>query len=71
MVLNTHVAKFNTKITAYINKNITSHILTVDTVADYMNVSRSTLNRKTKSLLGLTVNQLIVEVRLAKARTLS
>ena len=68
--LNTHVTKFNTKITTYINKNITSNLLSVDTVADYMNVSRSTLNRKTKSLLGLTVNQLIVEVRLAKARTL-
>lgn len=70
IALNTHADKFNTKITAYINKNITSHLLTVDTVADYMNVSRSTLNRKTKSLLGQTVNQLIVEVRLAKAREL-
>jgi len=68
--LNTHVDKFNTKITSYIDKNITSHLLTVDTIADYMNVSRSTLNRKSKSLLGQTVNQLIVEVRLAKARNL-
>ncbi len=68
--LNTHVTKFNTEITTYINKNMTSNLLSVDTVADYMNVSRSTLNRKTKSLLGLTVNQLIVEVRLAKARAL-
>jgi len=68
--LNKHVDKFNIKITSYIDKNITSHLLTVDTIADYMNVSRSTLNRKTKSLLGQTVNQLIVEVRLAKARNL-
>ena len=41
-----------------------------DNYADYMNISRSTLNRKTKSLLGQTVNQLIIEVRLAKARDL-
>jgi AraC-like DNA-binding protein len=41
-----------------------------DTIADYLNVSRSTLNRKTKSLLSLTVNQLIEEVRLTKARNL-
>ncbi|MEP5341402.1 MAG: response regulator [Algibacter sp.] len=68
--LNIHIDKFNAKITTYINQNITSHLLTVDTIADYMNVSRSTLNRKTKSLLGQTVNQLIIEVRLAKARTL-
>lgn len=68
--LNTHTDKFNTKISTYINENMASHLLTVDTVADYMNVSRSTLNRKTKSILGLTVNQLIVEVRLAKARDL-
>ena len=69
-VLNEQVNKFHTQISSYINENITSHLLTVDTIADYMNISRSTLNRKTKSLLGQTVNQLIIEVRLAKARDL-
>ena len=40
------------------------------TIADYLNISSSTLNRKTKSLLGLTFNQLIAEVYLAKDRDL-
>ncbi|WP_179338766.1 response regulator [Winogradskyella ludwigii] len=68
--LNAYADKFNLKITSYINKNINSPLLTVDAIADYMKVSRSTLNRKVKSLLGQTVNQLIQEARLEKARNL-
>jgi len=68
--INEYADKFNTKITTYINKNINSPLLTVDTIAEYMKVSRSTLNRKVKSILGQTVNQLIQEVRLEKARKL-
>ncbi|MBU3012785.1 response regulator [Polaribacter vadi] len=68
--LNEYADKFNTKITSYINKNLNSHLLTVDSISEYMNVSRSTLNRKVKSILGQTVNQLIQEARLEKARNL-
>lgn len=68
--LNEYADKFNTKITSYINKNINSNSLTVDSISEYMNVSRSTLNRKVKSILGQTVNQLIQEARLEKARNL-
>lgn len=69
-VLNAFADKFNTKITAYINKNINSPLLTVDAISEYMKVSKSTLNRKVKSLLGQTVSQLIQEARLEKARQL-
>ncbi len=68
--LNEYADKFNTKITTYINKNIDSPLLTVDTISEYMKVSRSTLNRKVKTILGQTVNQLIQEARLEKARNL-
>ena len=68
--LNEYADKFNTKITSYINENINSHLLTVDAIAEFMKVSRSTLNRKVKSILGQTVNQLIQEARLEKARNL-
>jgi len=68
--LNEYAVKFNAKITDYINKNINSPLLTVDTISEYMKVSRSTLNRKVKSILGQTVNQLIQEARLEKARNL-
>ena len=68
--LNEYADKFNTKITTYINQNINSPLLSVDAIAEYMAVSRSTLNRKVKSILGQTVNQLIQEARLEKARNL-
>lgn len=68
--LNEYADKFNLKITTYIIENLNSPLLTVDTIAEYMNVSRSTLNRKVKSLLGQTVKQLIQEARLEKARNL-
>lgn len=68
--LNEYADKFNIKITSYINKNLNSPLLTVDSISEYMKVSRSTLNRKVKSLLGQTVNQLIQEARLEKARNL-
>ncbi|UMB59485.1 response regulator [Lutibacter sp. A80] len=68
--LNEYADKFNMKITSYINNNLNSPLLTVDTISEYMKVSRSTLNRKVKSVLGQTVNQLIQEARLEKARNL-
>ncbi len=68
--INEYADKFNIKITSYINKNLNSPLLTVDSISEYMKVSRSTLNRKVKSLLGQTVNQLIQEARLEKARNL-
>ena len=68
--INKYADKFNIKITSYINENLNSPLLTVDTISEYMKVSRSTLNRKVKSILGQTVNQLIQEARLEKARNL-
>ena len=68
--LNEYADNFNIKITSYINKNINSPLLSVDSISEYMKVSRSTLSRKVKSILGQTVNQLIQEARLEKARNL-
>ena len=68
--INAFADKFNIKLTTYINKNINSPLLTVGAISEYMKVSKSTLNRKVKSILGQTVNQLIQEARLEKARQL-
>jgi len=69
-LLNKYAEEFNSKITSFIKKNIDSPLLTVDFVSEHMKVSKSTLNRKVKSLLGQTVNQLVQETRLEKARNL-
>ena len=42
----------------------------VEDVADYFEISKSTLNRKVKIILGQTTQQLIVQAKLQKAREL-
>jgi len=61
---------FNTKISTFINKNISENNFGVQDVADYFEISKSTLNRKVKSVLGQTTQQLIVEAKIQKAREL-
>jgi len=68
--LNKFSNKFNEELKAYISENLTSNNLCVEDIAVHFKISKSTLNRKMKSLLGQTAQQLIMEVRFEKARIL-
>ena len=61
---------FIKKLDDTIYKNISDQNLNVDTLADIMNMSRSTLYRKIKSLSNLTPNELINITRLKRAAEL-
>ncbi len=67
--LNAYAEKFNRKINDFILQHIDSNTLSVEEIASHLNMSRSTLNRKTKAILGQNVKDLIMEARLQKART--
>ncbi|QSS97590.1 response regulator [Psychroflexus sp. ALD_RP9] len=58
------------EILAIIEKNYSSKNFGVEQLAEMMNLSRSSLFRKTKYFLGQTPNELIKEVRYQKARLL-
>jgi len=51
----------------YINENLGDSSLTVESISDHFFLSRSQLYRKTKSLTGITVNELIRKTRLEEA----
>ena len=59
---------FSTKIAQKINENIASSDFGVQDIADYFEISKSTLNRRVKAILGQTTQQLILQARLEKAR---
>ena len=61
---------FSTKIAQKINDNIASSDFGVQDIADYFEISKSTLNRRAKAILGQTTQQLILQARLEKARDL-
>jgi AraC-like DNA-binding protein len=61
---------FSTKIAQKINENIASSDFGVQDIADYFEISKSTLNRRVKAILGQTTQQLILQARLEKARDL-
>ena len=62
--------KFNQELTDFIYKELHSPTFGVEEIALYLNISKSTLNRKTKAILGQTPQEIIMEARFQKARTL-
>jgi AraC-like DNA-binding protein len=62
--------KFLKKLDEEILKNITDSDLSVESLAEIMNMSRSTLYRKIKDISNLSPNELINIVRLKKAAEL-
>jgi len=59
---------FIKKMIAYIFENIDRSDLSVESIAEHFFLSRSQLYRKTKSLTGVSVNELIRKVRLEEAK---
>lgn len=68
--LNAFANKFNIELNDYINANLKSANFGVEDIALYLNISKSTLNRKTKTILGQTTQEIIMEARLQKAKKL-
>ncbi len=60
--------KFLDKVKQYIDENIGNADANIDDMAAFSAVSRSTLNRKLRSLLGITATQLLIDARMEKAR---
>lgn len=59
---------FKNKLQSYINIKIEDETLKIKDIADYFNISNRTLNRKTKALLGQSVQELILEARLLRVK---
>lgn len=68
--LNKFAQKFNDNLNLFVSQNMHTPNFGVDTIAEHFNMSKSTLNRKLKSLLGQVPKDIIMEARLQKARTL-
>jgi len=62
--------EFYDRLIATVDKNIESKNFGVDQLADNLNLSRSSLFRRTKLLLGQTPNEVIKEIRFQKAKQL-
>ena len=62
--------KFNQELTDFIYKELHSPTFGVEEIALHLNISKSTLNRKTKAILGQTPQEIIMEARFQKARAL-
>ncbi|WP_194768095.1 two-component regulator propeller domain-containing protein [Tamlana sp. I1] len=60
--------EFIQKLLGYINNNISDTNLSVEVLADQLNLSRSQLYRKIKALTGQTVNEFIRKIRLERAK---
>ena len=60
---------FLKKVKEYVSENISDNQLKTDQIADNMNCSSVTLNRKLKSKIGVTGSAYIKELRLSKAHT--
>ncbi|MBJ7880650.1 two-component regulator propeller domain-containing protein [Gelidibacter salicanalis] len=60
--------EFIQKILSYIHENISDNSLSVEVLASQLNLSRSQLYRKIKTLTGQTVNEFIRKIRLEKAK---
>lgn len=60
--------KFNKELQELIFEKIHSPYFCVEDIATHLNISKSTLNRKTKAILGQTTQELIMEARFQKAR---
>lgn len=62
--------RFLDKVRLYIEDNIGNSEANIDDMASFTATSRSTLNRRLKSLLGVTAMQLLIDTRLERARHL-
>lgn len=68
--LTVFASKFNEELNELIYTNLHSPTFGVEDIAFHLNISKSTLNRKTKAILGQTTQELIMEARFQKARGL-
>ncbi len=68
--ISNNIPDFDIKIARKINDNISNSDFGVQDIADYFEISKSTLNRRVKAVLGQTTQQLILQARLEKARDL-
>ena len=59
--------KFLSKLSSYIEDNMSSETLDINNMASYMNVSVSSLYRKLKSLIGVSANDYVRKIKLRKA----
>lgn len=62
--------RFLDKVRQYIEENIGNNEANIEDMASYTATSRSTLNRRLKSLLGVTAIQLLIDTRMKRARHL-
>ena len=62
--------KFLERVTRYIEENISNSDANIDDMASQVATSRSNLNRKLRSLVGITATQLLIEARMQKAKQL-
>ncbi|WP_234989682.1 hybrid sensor histidine kinase/response regulator transcription factor [Cellulophaga tyrosinoxydans] len=62
--------EFIQKVLSFINKNISDSDLSVELLAEELNLSRSQLYRKIKTLTGQTVNEFLRKIRLQRAKQL-
>ena len=62
--------KFLERVTRYIEENISNSDANIDDMASQVATSRSSLNRKLRSLVGITATQLLIEARMQKAKQL-
>ena len=68
--LNKFAQKFNEELKEFIFDNMHTTSFGIDAIAEHFNISKSTLNRKVKTLLGQVPKDIIMEARLQKARLL-
>lgn len=59
--------RFMERVRMYIEENISNEDANLEDMAAFAAVSRSTLNRKLKTLVGITATQLLIEARMQKA----
>ena len=62
--------KFNQKLLEFIIDNISEKDFSVENIANHFNMSKSTLIRRTKTIMGQTPQQIITHVKVKKAREL-
>ena len=67
---NEYAHEFNKEISKIINDNISKVTFGVQDVANHFDISKRTLNRKVKSILGQTTQQLIIASKIEKAKEL-
>lgn len=60
--------RFLEKVKRYIQENIANGSASIEKMAEYAATSRSNLNRKLRSLVGITAAQLLIEARMQRAK---